>query len=94
MHAFPNYDFMVGIAVGKILLAAFLASSIFRNIALAAAGGTICLVYFQKGVTGLLQGAHLAIADFATRSDFSKGVALGAFLALIVFGAYLKRQRR
>jgi hypothetical protein len=91
MHTFTNYDFLVGIAVGKILLGALFASALFRNIALAAMASVICFVYFQNGVGGILTLAHSLRIDFIARPDFSKGVALGAILAFLVFGFYRRR---
>lgn len=92
MREFGNFDFLVGIAAGKILLGALMASALFRSIALAGAAIAICFLYFQKGVVGLLFAARLVTADFMIRPDFSKGFALGAILALVVFGMYLKRK--
>lgn len=92
MQNLPNFDFVVGIAAGKILLGALLASSIFRSVALAVAASAICVLYLQKGVAGLLGAAHLVTIDFMIRPDFSKGMALGAILAIIVFGIYMKRK--
>jgi hypothetical protein len=87
-----NFEFMVGVAVGKILLGALFASPIFRNLALAAGAGTLCFTYFQKGVPGILQAAHVLIGDFSARPSFSHGLALGALLGIIVFGAFLRRR--
>jgi hypothetical protein len=87
-----NFEFMVGVAVGKVLLGALFASPIFRGVALAAAAGIICFTYFQRGVAGILETAHVLIGDFAARPGFSQGLALGALLGIIVFGAFLSRR--
>jgi hypothetical protein len=92
MHNLVNFEFMVGVAVGKILLGALLASSIFRNLALAAGASAVCFTYFQKGVPGILQTAHVLTGDFSARPSFSLGLALGALLGIIVFGAFLRRR--
>lgn len=93
MQHIATFEFIVGVAVGKVLLGALFASSIFRNVALASAAAGVCVIYFQKGVSGLMQFAHLAVADMTLRPDFSKGAALGAVVAFLVFGLYLKRGR-
>jgi hypothetical protein len=93
MSHIVSFEFLVGVAVGKILLGAMLASSIFRNVALAVGASGVCFVYFQKGVVGVLEAGHIVVADFALRPSFSQGVALGAMLGFLVFGAYLKRGR-
>lgn len=92
MHELSNFDFVIGIALGKILLGALLASPYFRNAVLAATAAIICIIYSQKGTAGLLQQANQTIADFSLHPNFTKGVALGAILAFVIFGAYLKRE--
>jgi hypothetical protein len=64
---------------------------VFRNVALAAGASTICFTYFQKGITGLLGTSNSILMDFAMRPSFSKGMALGAVLAMVVFGMYQRR---
>lgn len=92
MRELGNFDFLVGVAAGKILLGALFASTLFRNIALALTASAICFLYFQKGVAGLLAAARIVTLDFTIRPDFSKGFALGGILALVVFGMYLRRK--
>lgn len=92
MHELANFDFVVGIAAGKILFGALLVSVLFRNVALAVAAVAICVVYFERKVPGLVDLARTVMADFNSRPSFAKGAILGAVLALVVFGMY--RQRR
>jgi hypothetical protein len=92
IHHIISFEFLVGVAVGKILLGALLASSIFRNVALAAGASTVCFLYFQKGVVGLLDAGHILVADFSARPSFAQGVALGVVLGFLVFGAYFRRR--
>ncbi len=54
LSAFQSQEFIVGIAVAAILVSALIASSMFRNIALALAAGGVVLLYLQGGVPALL----------------------------------------
>lgn len=88
MHGFVGFEFLVGVAVGKILLGAMFASWIFRNVALATTAFALCFVYIREGVAGILILAHRVQIDLFIRPDFSKGLAVGAIVAFIVFGFY------
>ena len=93
MQGITSFEFIVGIAVGKILFGALVASPLFRSIALALGALAICLLYLSEGVTGILSLAHALRVDFVARPDFSKGLAVGAIVAFVVFGIYQKRVR-
>jgi len=54
MLLLQSYEFVVGVAVAAIMLSALLASSLFRNIALALAAGAIVILYLQGGIANLL----------------------------------------
>lgn len=69
-----SFEFLVGVAVGKILLGAILASPIFRNVGLAALASAVCFVYFQKGAAGVLEAAHALVTDFAVRPSFPRAL--------------------
>lgn len=86
-----SYEFFVGLTVGKILLGALFASSLFRNFAFAAAATGICFLYFRDGLAGILSFAHTAQLDFLSRADFTKGMVLGAFIAALAVGLFRKR---
>lgn len=87
-----SFDFIVGIVVGKILVGALLASSLFRNLALALAATAICILYLQEGIRGILTHAHAFEHAFVTRPNFAEGVVVGAIVAFIVFGTFLQRR--
>ena len=88
MHGITNFEFLVGVAVGKIMLGALFASPLFRNLALAVAAIGVCFLYLQKGVSGIILIAHTLHSDLFIRPDFSKGLVVGAILAFFVFGLY------
>ena len=58
LSAFQSHEFIVGIAVAAILVSALVASSLFRNVALALAAGAVVLLYLQGGVAALIATSH------------------------------------
>ena len=86
-----SFEFFVGVAVGKLLLGALLASSLFRNIFLAAAAAAVCFLYAQRGTLGILAFAHRLHADLFSKQDFASGLIVGAIVAFIVFGLFQRR---
>ncbi len=54
LSAFQSQEFIVGIAVAAIMVSALVASSLFRNLALALAAGVVVLLYLQGGVAALI----------------------------------------
>ena len=62
LTALQSQEFIVGIAVAAIVVSALVASSLFRNIALALAAGAVVLLYLQGGVGALVATAILALA--------------------------------
>jgi hypothetical protein len=93
VNGITNFEFLVGIAAGKILLGALLASPLFRSISLALAGIALVLLYLHEGIPGILAIAHALRGDVISRPDFSKGVAVGAATAFVVFGIYRTRAK-
>jgi hypothetical protein len=92
MKDIAAFNFMVGVAIGKLLLAAVFSSPLFRNLALASAATFVCVLYSQRGVEGLLDEAHSAVTSVATYPDFARGLALGAALAFLIFGIAFRRR--
>jgi hypothetical protein len=88
---FSSYDFIIGVAVGKILCGALLMSAVFRNLALAAAALGICMLYSQHGVNSIIETALSFRGDVLARPEFSKGALVGSVLAIAVFGAWWQR---
>ena len=91
MMIHPGFEFLVGIAVGKILLGAVLASPLFRSVSLAATAVAVCVLYAEKGTAGIVAFAHRLEADLFRAPDFSTGVVAGAIVAFIVFGIFRRR---
>jgi hypothetical protein len=92
MNMFGNYEFIIGIAVGKILCGSVLASPLLRNLALGAAALGICLLYSQHGVNSIIESALFLRGDVLARPEFSKGALVGSVLAIIVFGVWQQRK--
>src|SRR5476649_2788927 len=87
LTAFQSQEFIVGIAVAAILVAALAASSLFRNIALALAAGAVVLLYLQGGVPGLVAISKSLESEFRAIPDFSRGLMVGlAMVAVLLFG--------
>jgi len=81
--SFDNQEFVVGLAVAAILLSALFLSSIFRNIAFAAAAGAIVLFYWQGGVPGLMAASKVLENEFRAIPDFSRGLMVGLAMAAV-----------
>ena len=90
MLEFGNYEFMIGIAVGKILVGAVLASSLFRAIAMASAASAIAFLYFDGGIIAILKIGVMLRTDLLAHPEFAHGIALGGALAVLL-GAALRR---
>jgi uncharacterized membrane protein len=85
--AFQSQEFIVGIAVAAILVSALIASSMFRNIALALAAGAIVLLYLQGGVPALLATSQVVEKEIRAMPEFSNGLVVGfAVAAVFLFG--------
>jgi hypothetical protein len=87
LSAFQSQEFIVGIAVAAILVSALIASSMFRNIALALAAGGVVLLYLQGGVPALLATSAMVEKEIRALPDFSNGLVVGfAVAAVFLFG--------
>ena len=86
MTPITSFEFLAGIAVGKLVFGALFASPLFRSLALTLGAIAVGFIYATDGVTGILKLAHLLRADVLARPDFSKGVGVGIIAAFIVFG--------
>jgi hypothetical protein len=73
-----SHEFAVGAGVAVILLGAFFASSLFRNVALALAAAGVVLLYVQGGVPGLLTLSKTLETEALANFNFSTGLAVGA----------------
>jgi zinc transporter ZupT len=87
LSALQSQEFIVGIAVAAILVSALIASSMFRNIALALAAGAVVLLYLQGGVPALLATSAMVEKEIRAIPEFSNGLVVGfAVAAVFLFG--------
>jgi hypothetical protein len=87
LSAFHSQEFIVGIAVAAILVSALVASSMFRNLALAVAAGAVVLLYMQGGVPALIATSAMVEKEIRAMPEFSNGLVVGfAVAAVFLFG--------
>lgn len=91
LSAFQSQEFIVGIAVAAILVAALVASSMFRNIALALAAGAVVLLYLQGGVPALLATSTMVEKEIRSLPEFSNGLVVGLAAAAVFLLGMQKR---
>jgi hypothetical protein len=91
LQAFQNQEFIVGIAVAAIMVSALVASSLFRNLALALAAGAIVLLYLQGGVPALISTTELVEKEIRTLPDFSNGLMVGLAASAVLLIGLQKR---
>ena len=89
LSAFQSQEFIVGIAVAAILVCALVASSLFRNIALALAAGAVVLLYMQGGVPA--RRMSLAEKEIRALPDFSNGLVVGLAVSAVLLIGLQKR---
>jgi hypothetical protein len=82
--AMQSHEFVVGIGVAAIMIAALVASSLFRNIALALAAGGIVLLYMQGGIAGLVAMSDVLEREIRTIPDFSNGLVVGLGVSAVL----------
>ncbi len=87
LTALQSHEFIVGIAVAAIIVSALVASSLFRNIALALAAGAVVLLYLQGGVGALMATSRVLETEIRALPDFSHGLVVGlAICAVLLLG--------
>jgi hypothetical protein len=91
LTAFQSQEFIVGIAVAAILVAALAASSLFRNLALALAAGAVVLLYLQGGVGALVATSTLVEQEIRSLPDFSNGLVVGLAVSAVLMIGLQKR---
>jgi hypothetical protein len=87
-----NFDFIVGLCVGAILIFALTFAPLFRVFALSVAAGTIIVVYSVGGAADLLLRARTYGADIVTNAELAVGIGAGVILAASI--AFLSRPKR
>ena len=84
LSALQSHEFIVGIAVAAIVVSALVASSLFRNIALALAAGAVVLLYLQGGIGALLAASKVLETEIRTIPDFSQGLVVGLAISAVL----------
>jgi hypothetical protein len=84
LAALQSHEFIVGIAVAAIVVSALVASSLFRNVALALAAGAVVLLYLQGGLAALLATSKLFESEIRAMPDFSQGLVVGLAISAVL----------
>jgi hypothetical protein len=84
LTALQSHEFLVGIAVAAIVVSALVASSLFRNIALALAAGAVVLLYLQGGITALVATSKVLETEIRAIPDFSQGLVVGLAISAVL----------
>ena len=84
MTALQSHEFIVGIAVAAILVSALVASSLFRNLALALAAGAVVLLYLQGGVGALVSMSSTLENEIRSLPEFSNGLVVGLAVSAVL----------
>ena len=79
-----SHEFAVGAGVAAIMLCAFFASSLFRNVALALSAAGVVFLYVQGGVAGLIALSKTLETEVLANPNFSTGLAVGAAGAILL----------
>jgi hypothetical protein len=91
LQAFQSQEFIVGTAVAAIMVAALVASSLFRNLALALAAGAVVLLYLQGGVGALIATSGMVEKEIRSLPDFSNGLVVGLAVSAVLLIGLQKR---
>jgi hypothetical protein len=86
-----SHEFIVGAAVAAILVAALVASSLFRNVALALAAGAVVLLYLQGGVSALIAMSSILEKEIRALPEFSNGLIVGLAISAVLLVGLQKR---
>ena len=79
-----SQEFIVGLAVAAILVSALIASSLFRNFALALAAGAIVVLYLQGGVSALIATSAALQKEIRALPEFSNGLLVGLAVSIVL----------
>jgi hypothetical protein len=91
LTALQSHEFIVGMAVAAILVSALVASSLFRNIALALAAGGIVLLYLQGGVGALVALSSMLENEIRALPKFSNGLMVGLAISAVLLVGLQRR---
>ena len=76
-------EFLVGVAVAAIVISALVASSLFRNLALALAASAVVLLYLQGGIGALIATSKVLETEIKATPDFSQGLMVGLAISAV-----------
>src|SRR4029077_18076162 len=79
-----SHEFIVGIAVAAILVSALVASSLFRNIALALAAGAVVLLSLHGGRAALIAMSGTVEHEIRALPNFSNGLVVGLAISAVL----------
>jgi hypothetical protein len=91
LSVLQSHEFIVGIAVAAILVSALVASSLFRNVALALAAGAVVLLYLQGGVAALVAMSSVLEKEIRALPEFSNGLVVGLAVSAVLLVGLQKR---
>lgn len=93
MNVIQNQEFIAGMLMSGVIVSAFCASSVFRNLALAALAGLVCWVFLKSGgVVGVVALVTAFRFEFAANPIFVQGACVGAVVIVAVMLALRKRR--
>jgi hypothetical protein len=84
LASLQSHEFVVGAAVAALIVAALVASSLFRNVALALAAGAVVLLYLQGGVAALLAMSAMVEKEIRALPEFSNGLIVGLAISAVL----------
>ena len=91
LTAFQSHEFIVGLAVAAIIVSALVASSLFRNIALALAAGAVVLLYLQGGVGALVAMSGTMEKEIRALPEFCNGLVVGLAISAVLLVGLQRR---
>ena len=86
-----SQEFIVGAAAAAILVSALVASSMFRNLALALAAGAVVLLYLQGGVGALVATSKILETEIRALPEFSHGIVVGLAISAVLLAGWQRR---
>jgi len=84
LSVLQSHEFIVGVAVAAIVVSALVASSLFRNVALALAAGAVVLLYLQGGVAALIAMSAMLEKEIRALPEFSNGLVVGLAISAVL----------
>jgi hypothetical protein len=94
MNVLRNQEFIAGLVMSAVFVAAICGSGVFRSLALTGAAGLICWCFFKfGGANGIVMLLKALQFEFTSRPVFSRGALIGAVATVAVVLALRERSR-